>query len=402
MAVSPRKRRPSDRRVKYMVGEISGFYGALGVQVEWDPAVGLVVNDIAVPADEIDWSARVDDVLDALAETACPGLIERRARERLHFSRHDLTITTTSQGVVVAHGDAAIALIRATHAKVVRFEEPIKGNFLREGREWTELRRRVDVRLPRPRRSTRSVTPEPRRPDRIVVSFPEALAEPLRSAAMDASRRIRLERNSAYGHPVEVHLPTRDAIRFEPLSSEAGPLECPFEYHVAPRRFHMALRLKRRTDPLSLAVYDSANDAIIGRAWALALMAYADLTCLPQDDAAQSEERDHPGRGPRNEDPWETSLPARQESAGRIWLPATLEPTQETREHLASYVIGHIRRLPPGHRAGAEALAAARKVGIRLPGGTTWVQPHLRGAPRDTVLVFRWMPEIGLVARGKA
>jgi hypothetical protein len=44
--------------------------------------------------------------------------------------------------------------------------------------------------------------------------------------------------------------------------------------------------------------------------------------------------------------------------------------------HLVS---GHIRRLPSGHQASAEAIQNAQEFGIRFSDGETFVKPHERG-----------------------
>jgi hypothetical protein len=79
---------------------------------------------------------------------------------------------------------------------------------------------------------------------------------------------------------------------------------------------------------------------MLGEAWALALIVYAELTCAEPGEAETSEKgRRSPQRSPSN-------------------------------------VSGHLRRLQTGHTASDEALVGAQIVGIAVPAGFTWVHEY--------------------------
>jgi hypothetical protein len=62
----------------------------------------------------------------------------------------------------------------------------------------------------------------------------------------------------------------------------------------------------------------------------------------------------------------------------------------ETANQHGTFVVGHRRRLPPGHSSQDDARSAARVYGIDLAPGWTWVQPHERGTPEGFVLRYVW------------
>jgi hypothetical protein len=120
-----------------------------------------------------------------------------------------------------------------------------------------------------------------------------------------------------------------------------------------------------------------------------ALVAFADLTCVPQSDrtttAAQPTQRQR--RNLRG-----SSEPHSAVRHGKTTLAASLAPSAETGELLASYVVGHRRRLRERQQPSPEAVHAADRAGITLRPYETWVRPHMRGAPDDAVLIFAWTP----------
>jgi hypothetical protein len=157
-----------------------------------------------------------------------------------------------------------------------------------------------------------------------------------------------------------------------------------------------ALRLRTPGDPLAVAVERSVDPDRAAVAWVLALVAYAQLTCVapaerdasaPSGGRTWKHARDASAGGGRPQS--RTAAPTR---VGSLVLSASLRPTGQTAALLASYVAGHRRRLRSGRRSSERARRSAEAVGIELGDAETWVRPHTRGVPDDAVLTFAWRP----------
>ncbi len=300
----------------------------------------------------------------------------------------------THEGVRLRDASRAVALINATRAVVGDDAAPILGNFLApRGEHWDELRRRL---------WQRSVS-------EVLTELPASASETERARAVAASLQIRKERSREFGHTVILRR-GEISVRFEPIP-EHGIVQVPFEFRDGGEYLSGALRLKAPQDPLALFVFDrsSAQD-VIGRAWLLALLGYAELTCAPVE---ASDKR--PGRGPGDDaqrrgskasggSPRPPRMPqprgtARGGSAS-VPLPRSLVPTAESRRYLTSYVAGHKRHLGAGRRPSPDARTRAEHLGISLGPNETWVRPHARGVPDDAALVFDWKtaPALSAVA----
>jgi hypothetical protein len=159
-----------------------------------------------------------------------------------------------------------------------------------------------------------------------------------------------------------------------------------FTFERAGRRLAAGLRLKRPDDPISLRVDVTADDQLVGIAWATALIVYAELTCHDPAKPPAPEPRSAPDRHDhatvgrlrsRTTNQFRRHARASQDD-GRI---ATL---REAILELHS-VSGHLRRLQVGGRASDTQRGLAESVGVRLPDGFTWVRPHSRGGERRVV-----------------
>lgn len=193
-------------------------------------------------------------------------------------------------------------------------------------------------------------------PARLLTQLPESLPEDLRKRALDASWRLRRERTLEFGHPVVVRLPDAE-IKVEPIP-HAPPARVPYTFRGRGGTTIVgALRLKSQSDPLATESPATASPEDAGHAWATALITYAELTCVA-------------GSAPE--------------------ISPAFVPTHGTRHILASYVVGHRRRLPDGHSAGDDAKAHAERIGVALGRHETWVRPHARGVPAAAELVFDW------------
>jgi hypothetical protein len=169
----------------------------------------------------------------------------------------------------------------------------------------------------------------------------------------------------------------------------------PFALERRDGRFEGGLLLGASADPLPCHWRQSSDVETLALAWTLALVAYAELTCIPVEPVPPP----GPPRRPRTASrrpaasarhAGERSRDAPRSSGGSIALPADFRARGQTARYLASYVAGHRRRLASGWTRSDEAERNARAVGITLRHGETWVQPHVRGVPRDAVLHFAW------------
>jgi hypothetical protein len=178
------------------------------------------------------------------------------------------------------------------------------------------------------------------------------------------------------------------SLQFSPLTLR--PLEVPFVLERGQERFTGAIWLSAGTDPLPCRWQQSSDVSTLAMAWALALTAYAELTCVsPRFATPRPPNSTSSRRSLRSRVGTSRSFPSRSESAAS-GLPAGFRPRGDTARFLASYVAGHRRRLQPGQHHSAEAAANATAVGITLRPGETWVQPHVRGVPADAILHFAW------------
>jgi hypothetical protein len=233
--------------------------------------------------------------------------------------------------------------------------------------------------------ASKPVAPAPRAPEAdLRFDLPETLSAAAREAAMRASERLRTERRLVPAAAIEV-VTERETVTFEPLREGENPLEARFVFKSGPARIAAALRLKRPSDPLTLHIYDASHESFVGRAWAAALVIYAELTCTELADALPDllepdplrPSRRRPAR-PSGGNPQPRSLPRSRAASSRRHERAAAVTVAEAIERLQG-VSGHLRRLTRGQTASDEARRCAEQAGIRLPPGYTWVRPHQRG-----------------------
>lgn len=281
----------------------------------------------------------------------------------------------------------------ATHASL----SPgwITGNFLRAGPHWDRLRERLRERLLNADKSNDADL------DEVLREFPPDLAPELAQMAREASARIRLDRTLAHEHPVVIVLPQGE-IRFEPIRDVVA-LEVPFTHTGTRGTTRGALRLLTPTDPLPLAVASPDNTRQMGVVWAVALCAYAELTCVDISSIVSRSRRPRHSQatGSRTKTPRNSGVeiggrPLRLRP--RIQYSEALIASRETETFLASYVAGHRRRLQPGQTHSRDAERHARAIAITLKDDETWVRPHTRGEPPLEDLRFTWHADDSLRA----
>jgi hypothetical protein len=316
-----------------------------------------------------------------------------------HLSGFPLQAVPTTAGVVLLKGNRIAARISATQAVISpptstrRWPPPVNGNFLARGRHWSSVRETLLRTVPSPsRKPSRDPVGEPAS-IRIISELPVAVTGELRELAVIASQLIREERTIAFGHSVELAFDA-ERITFAPIRDGRGAVEAPFHYRSQLGELRAALRLKSPRDPMVIAVEHAGSEEVIARGWVTALVAFADLTCVPQSDSDSdftTRPRDRPGRSSAS--PTQATAVRR----GQTSISSALTPSAHTAQLLASYVVGHRRKLRTGQRASPEARREAERAGIAVRPNETWVRPHMRGVPDDIVLTFIWTPPAVLV-----
>lgn len=306
----------------------------------------------------------------------------------------DLEFRLKKAGFSVYAGKRHIGQIRPTGAMIG--SRNIHGPMWTDGTLWDAVNRAIKARL---EAQTRLPTPSGPSGSRghgsVWTEWPEQTDPGLADLATQASARIRHERRLTFEFPVSIRLATGELLRLFPVRTKAGRaqrsgpastiIEAPFEFVGASGETSAALRLRTPSDPLALWVGKSNGD--LGRAWALALCAFAELTC---SDLLLTP------RGPAGHREGQRPVPPQGETVGlrslsrKVRYDRGLVPTSATAAFLATYVAGHPRRLRPGQRASSENVQAALEVGIQLRSDETWVRPHSRGGPEGGELEFEW------------
>lgn len=314
------------------------------------------------------------------------------------------------RGVAIMRGGKQLGAIYPAHA----FVPPrplIYANFLTAGPHWQRVADALrDADAQRAAKAARAEARKAARSEsglrvarlRPIDQLPDDCAPELIAACLDASRRIRLERRLDYGDTPVVLDYDAGELTLLPITGPLNRLRVPFRLSDGPRNITGELILGSR-DPLPLLISEGIprEDAIA--AWACALLGFADATCIELFPAGPAPRyvpprprRRPPNTAPRPHVPPQT-LPSR-----RRW-PSYLQPAgNHTARYIDSLVRGHRRHLPQGHNARDDALDRARRIGITLRSGETWVQPHIRGhgLPDGAELRFLWHAPVELPALG--
>ena len=307
------------------------------------------------------------------------------------------------KGFAVMRDEVRLAMIHATHAHVPH-REFIYANFLTSGPHWQQLANVVhdteaeliaEWRLEQEAKAADAAAEaaaeaERRRAAarRRIDDFPEDLAPELVDACLDASRRIRLERQVAYARSVVLECDYGE-LTLLPIAGTETRLLVPFRLNDGTETLGGELLLGDR-DPLPLLIGEAVADEDAMSAWTCALLGFADATCIelepvePSPRRAPARPRWHSASSARRGGTSTRSIPRR-----RLW-PAHLEPVGHWVRYSGSFVAGHRRRLSDGQSASAEARERARLVGITLRPHETWVQPHTRGIPDGLEMRFLW------------
>jgi hypothetical protein len=371
------------RALQYIVD----FFAAADIAASIDgQAVRVAGVSVSPSKAQVASQGKLDELIDSVVwEHHRDALLKSISRNLRGV--HELRAVAGTHGWVLSHSRVAVAVIRATSAKVPAMSAR-RGNYLtdRNG-AWDLLAQEIQI-------PTVDDLPTPALPKRrVFTEFPEGLPADIRELAHDATAELRTRRNLVFGHSVELQY-AQGAIRFAPLLQDGTHIEAPITWSRWTKGAQARLRLAGKQDPLNLVFQGDDEDGAVVAGWALALVAYAQLVC--REDLAElvrPQTRWTPPRVQRLGRPTRQFAPSTSGTAQSAW---TFKPIGRTRAWIASYVAGHRRRLRPGHHASSEARARARRVGITLREGETWVSPHVRGVPADAVLQFQWEAPLAL------
>jgi hypothetical protein len=175
-------------------------------------------------------------------------------------------------------------VVWATSAAVWGEGEPQEANFLMDGPHWEEFRRRFEKALKRPPEpEVQEPKPSPiiRRPERprtppppsmtLILGVPDDISFDLAEAALEASRRIREERQLVFEHEILLHYRDGD-LKLRPLRGSADDLRAPFAYTRinGVRNVRGVIALSGAEDPLAVRLDSDSAGPLTGVIWACA------------------------------------------------------------------------------------------------------------------------------------
>lgn len=389
------------------VGRLLEFFRSAGIRVEVGKRGSLRINNrqtrpltwMLPSPTAVDW----DHFIDLIACEYAADVFLRAVTNNARFGDGlRAFLRPNERGFAIMRGGVRLGVIRPTCAHV-RYREGIYGNFLTPGAHWqrvagvlhdaeaellTEWKRDQEARTAAEAAAAQAEAQRRRAATRRRIDhLPDDLAPSLAAACLDASRRIRFERQVAYERPVVLE-GDHGKLTLLPIVGPYAGLRVPFRLSNGTQMVRGELLLGDN-DPLSLLVDEEVahEDAIM--AWTCVLLGFADATCIdpePKDPARQRQQA-QPGQ--------HLQAASRRVSATqsmprhRQW-PRHLDPIGPWTRYSGSFVGGHRRRLVDGQTASAEACDRARQVGIILHTSETWVRPHTRGVPDDVEMRFLW------------
>lgn len=413
--IGQKERRQLERRLPG-IDQLLSFFRAADVPIELVRGGRLWINrrrqtgalTWMLPARErLDWNTVIDEMaLEYTGDRFAHAIAENaRFGEGLRaFLRR------REKGFEVMRDEVRLAMIHASRAEVPH-HEPIEANFLIPGQHWqwladvvhaaepeliAEWKREQEANARAAAAAAALAAAEAKAAAeraramarRRLDEFPAGLPAELEEACLEASWKIRHERQVAYERPVVLESEYGE-LTLLPITGPEERLLVPFRLEDGVEELEGELVLAGR-DPLPLRIRPEVGDERALVAWVCALLGFADATCIEIEPAPPSNPR---SRSPR----WSTSRPRPNNGATsyavprrRPW-PAHLEPIGHWVRYSGAFVAGHRRRLNDGQSASAEARARARQVGIALAANETWVRPHTRGVPDGIEMRFRWV-----------
>ena len=364
---------------------------------------------ILPPPERIDW----DNVINAMAVSYAADKFIGAVTDNGCFGEGYLAcLRRPERAFTIMRGSARLATIHATCAKIPH-RDVIRANFLTPGPHWqlaadvlrgaepeliAEWRQKQQAREAAAaaaeaaeterRQAAAAIAAERKRAAarRRIDHLAGDLAPELRHACLQASRRIRLERQVAYDRPVILQCSLGD-LTLLPITGSQPRLLLPFRLTTETATLTGELILEDH-DPIPVQIREDTTDHDAITAWTCALLGFADATCIQMEPGARqhvpTKARRRQSSGPCRQHPTTRPVPRTQR-----W-PQYLKPVGTWIRYSGSFVAGHRRRLNEGRSASAEAVDRARQVGITLHQNETWVKAHARGIPDGIEMSFRW------------
>ncbi len=430
------------------VDRLLTFFRTAGVRVEVGPRGCPLINGsqtrplarILPSPERPDWS----NVIDEMALNYVGRKFLRAVADNARFGEGlRAFLRRREKGFAIMRGDVRLAMIRATRAQIPH-RDVIHGNFLKPGPHWQQVadvvhgaeaelvaewkqehehearaaaeaaaakaeakqrraaaraaeaaaakaeaeQRRAAARAAEAAAAEAEAEQRRAAARRRIDHLPNGLALELIDACLDASRRIRLERQVAYERPVVLESEVGE-LTLLPIAGTETRLLMPFRLRKGTETLKGELVLGDR-DPLPLLIGEGVADEDAITAWTCALLGFADATCIEFEPVEPTARRG----SARPQWPPSSSVSQRRTSTRtlprrRPW-PRHLEPVGHWIRYRGSFVAGHRRRLNEGQTASAEARDHASQVGITLHPHETWVRPHTRGVPDGIEMRFLW------------
>jgi hypothetical protein len=210
-----------------------------------------------------------------------------------------VVLQAREKGFVVIRDDVRLATIHASRAEIPH-REAIHANFLVPGPHWrllaeivqdtesqltAERKQEQDARTAAEAAAAAAQAERRRAANRRRIDhLPDDLAPELIDACLDASRRIRLERQVAYERPVTLEFDAKE-LTLLPITRTATHPLLPFRLSTAAQTLNGQLVLAD-CEPLPLLIDADIADTDAITAWTCALAGFADATCIEFNSAA--------------------------------------------------------------------------------------------------------------------
>lgn len=394
------KFRPAAAPQTRAVERVLGFFWTAGItgEIEYDGCILINGHRADVPARlppawTPEWASVIDRLAWEHAYKEFASSLKAHARFGADFQALPLP---REKAFAIIRGEITVARIHPTHADIPG-HPAIDANFLAAGLHWGSLAE-ILCAASLPEETESGPTQQLTAPDTATETVPAAattrrmfrasdLPRDLAGACLEASRRIRQERQLAYRWPVVLECKA-GKLTLEPLEGEEASVCLPFSLETHARSVQGRLILANH-DPLPLMISTDIADSDAATVWAYALLGFADVTCITFESPPPQKPRRQRRTSAAKHRSRRRSVP-RTSSAGHRW-PEHLQPLGPDRTGQA-FVAGHKRRLPEGQTASEEAVALAAQLKIILYEGETWVRPFIRGGQPGTKIRFRWKP----------
>ena len=405
------KERQELRRQLPGLDSLLTFFRAAGVRIELGRGRRLWINGMQAeslahlpPPETLEWNSIVSEIALKYLRTK----FIKAVQDSIQLDEGvRVTLLPREKGFAIMRSDVRLAIIHAARAEIPH-REGIRANFLIPGPHWrlladvlhdaegelvAEWKRQEEAKIAAQAADAGTKATQTREAARLLDHLPDDLGQELIDACLDASRRIRLERQVAYERPVVLESKVGE-LTLLPIARTGSLVLMPFRLDKGTETLTGELVIGDR-DPLPVLIPEGVADEDAVTSWTCALLGFADATCVEFDQAAPATRRDQ-------------AIPPRQHSAvsrptasmrplprGRPW-PGYLEPVGQWSQYSGSFVAGHRRHLRDGQKASKEAHDRACQVGIILHPHETWVRAHARGVPDDLEMRFVWHPPVHL------